>query len=52
MIRLYNHQVQKIGMNQILSTYMPDISAERRYFQHNVVIPETGDDFLEQMHQT
>jgi hypothetical protein len=49
MIRLYNHQVQSIGMNQILSTFMPDISAERRYFQQNVGIDETGDDFLEQL---
>jgi hypothetical protein len=32
MIRIYNHQVQSIGMNQILSTFLPDISTERRYF--------------------
>jgi hypothetical protein len=52
MISLYNHQVESIGMNQLLSTFMPDISAERRYFQQNVVIDETGHDFLEQLHRT
>jgi hypothetical protein len=32
MIRLYNHNVRRIGMNQILDSYMPEKSAERRYY--------------------
>ena len=44
MIRLYNHQTSTIGMNQILSTFMPNVSPERRfYFSTNTVIDEYGD---------
>jgi hypothetical protein len=32
MVRLYNHQVSAIGMNQILSTFMPEYSPERSHF--------------------
>jgi DDE superfamily endonuclease len=32
MIRLYNHSVERIGMNQILDTYMPEKSPERCYY--------------------
>jgi hypothetical protein len=31
-IRLYNHNVRRIGMNQILDSEMPEKSAERRYY--------------------
>jgi hypothetical protein len=37
MIRLYNHQVRRVGMNQILDTYMMDSSPERTYFNHGVI---------------
>jgi hypothetical protein len=43
MIRLYNHQVEAVGMNQILSTFMPERSPELRYFQQIVGIDETAD---------
>jgi hypothetical protein len=48
-IRLYNHHVQSVGMNQILSTSMPEGFMERRYFCqkhdgaiHHVVAQLTG----------
>jgi hypothetical protein len=46
MVRLYNHQVQHVGMNQILDTYMKDTSAERSYFNYGV-IDATADAFLQ-----
>jgi hypothetical protein len=49
MVRLYNHQVQSVGMNQMLSTFMPERSAERRYFEQNVSINATGDDDVSQL---
>jgi hypothetical protein len=33
-----------MGMNQILSTFMPERSAETPYFQHGFAITETGND--------
>jgi hypothetical protein len=52
MVRLYNHQVQTIGMNQILSTFMPERSAESRYFQQHVAINPTGNDVVAQLTHT
>jgi hypothetical protein len=52
MVRLYNHQVEVIGMNQILSTYMPQRSSEHRYFNQQAAINVTGDDVVLQMTQT
>jgi hypothetical protein len=48
MVRLYNHQVQAIGMNQILSTFMPQRSAERRYFQQTTRITDDANDVIQQ----
>ena len=42
MVRLYNHQVSTIGMNQILTTFMPERSPEIAYFNYGA-IDETGD---------
>jgi hypothetical protein len=42
MVRLYNHQVSTIGINQILTTFMPERSPEIAYFNHGVV-HATGD---------
>lgn len=47
MVRLYNHQVQTVGMNQILSTFMSESSAERSYFGHaNLSIDEDANDIV------
>jgi hypothetical protein len=51
MVRLYNHQVQDIGMNQILSTFIPERSAERRYFAYDAAIADTGDDVVADLNQ-
>ena len=37
MVRLYNHQVRCVGMNQILDTYMKETSPEKRYFNHTTI---------------
>jgi hypothetical protein len=52
MVRLYQHQVQNMGMNQILSTFMPERSAETHYFQYGFAITETGDDTVANMNDT
>ncbi|KAG7336804.1 DDE superfamily endonuclease [Nitzschia inconspicua] len=46
MIRLYNHQVRSIGMNQILDTFMKETSPERRYFAYDVTVSQTANAFL------
>jgi hypothetical protein len=48
MVRLYNHQVKAIGMNQILSTFMPQRSAERRYFQQTTTVTDDANDVIQQ----
>jgi DDE superfamily endonuclease len=45
MIRLYNHQALRLGMNQILDTCMKQSSAERSYFNYGA-IETTADGFL------
>jgi hypothetical protein len=38
MVRLYNHQCTTMGRNQILSTYMPLISPENKFFHYGISI--------------
>jgi hypothetical protein len=48
MVRLYNHQVSTIGMNQILTTFMSETSPERQfYFNYQQGIETNANDFVD-----
>jgi hypothetical protein len=49
MIRLYNHQCETIGMNQILTTFMSQLSKEKKYFSYGGSLDATADELAEQL---
>jgi hypothetical protein len=49
MIRLYNHQCETIGMNQILNTFMLQVSKEKKYFSYGGSLDATANELAEQL---
>ena len=49
MIRLYNHQCQSIGMNQILNTFMAHQSAEVQYFATGIFVDNNANYIAESL---
>lgn len=47
MILLYNFATKRVGINQILNTYMPEQSGEFKYYYDGPMIPPTADHLFE-----